>query len=242
MKDINEIKACVFDTFGTVLDWRGSISRQVADFAKSKGVDGDWDEFADQWRGFYYKYTSEIGLGKRQYLSIDYIHRIGLEELAPEFGFPALTEEEKVHLLGAWRKLEPWPDSVEGLSKLKTKFLISPLSNSDFGMMTEMSKHAGLPWDAIIAAELAQTYKPSPTTYLLAPKLYGFEPHQVLMCAAHVLDLKAARNAGLSTAFIARPNEFGGPDNKHYKADLEASPEDDFTSEDIIDLAQTLGA
>ena len=148
--ELLNVKACVFDTFGTVLDWRASVSRQVAEVAETKGVEGDWNDFTDQWRGYYYTWTAEIGQGKRQYLSIDYIHRIGLDHLAEEFGLP-LSDEEKTSLLQAWRHLDPWPDSVEGLTRLKKKFIISPLSNSDFGMMTEMSKNAGLPWDAIVA-------------------------------------------------------------------------------------------
>ncbi len=239
--DLSNIKACVFDTFGTVLDWRASVSRQVAEVAETKGVEGDWNDFTDQWRGYYYTWTAEIGQGKRQYLSIDYIHRIGLDHLAEEFELP-LSDEEKTSLLQAWRHLDPWPDSVEGLTRLKKKFIISPLSNSDFGMMAEMSKNAGLPWDAIIAAELARTYKPSPAMYLLGPTLLGFAPEEVLMCAAHVLDLKAARYAGLRTAFIARPNEFGGPDNPHYTADLVKADDDDIGSVSIIDLADKLGA
>jgi 2-haloacid dehalogenase len=237
------IKACVFDTFGTLLNWRASVSRQVAEFAGTKGVQGDWEEFTDRWRGYYLIWTEAIGLGKKQYIPIDYIHRIGLDELSKEFGLQ-LSEEEKVKMLGFWRRLDPWPDVVEGLGRLKQKYIITPLSNSDFGMMTEMSKFAGMPWDAVLAAEMAHTYKPNPTTYLLGPKMLGFEPRQVLMCAGHVLDLDAARKAGLRTAFIARPNEFGevdGGKNKHYTADLNKG-DHEFGATSVIDLARQLGA
>ena len=240
--DKSTVKACVFDTFGTLLDWRGSVSRQVAEFAKAKGIQGDWKDFTDRWRNYYLTVTVEIGMGKKQYIPIDSIHGIALDELSKDFGLQ-LSEEERVEMLGFWRRLEPWPDVVKGLGLLKKKFIIASLSNSDFGMLTEMSKYAGLPWDAILAAELVHTYKPNPTTYLLGPTMLGFEPHEVMMCAAHVQDLDAARNAGLRTAFIVRPNEYGevdGGKNKYHTADLNKG-DHEIGVASVIDLARQLG-
>lgn len=238
----SQIKACVFDTFGTLLDWRSSVARQVKAVADAKGVEGDWFDFADQWRGYYYRLTADIGQYKMQYLPVGYIHRIGLEELLPKFGLGGLTENEKFELNKVWHRLEPWPDTVEGLRRLKTKYIISPLSNSDFRMMTDMSKHAGLPWDTILTAERPRAYKPDVRMYLQAPQMLNLEPHEVMMCAAHLLDLKAAAVGGLRTAFIARPNEYGAPPNKYYTAETEAGPGVDFASTSVIDLAEQLGA
>ncbi len=239
--DPGQIKACVFDTFGTLLDWRGSVARQVKAVADAKGVEGDWFDFTDQWRGYYYRLTADIGQYKMQYMPVGYIHRLGLEELLPQFGLD-LTEDEKFELNKAWHRLEPWPDTVEGLRRLKTKFIISPLSNSDFRMMTDMSKHAGLPWDTIMTAEYPKTYKPDVRMYLQAPARLNLEPQEVMMCAAHLLDLKFAAVGGLRTAFIARPNEYGEPPNKYYTAETQAGPEIDFASTSVIDLAEQLGA
>lgn len=237
-----EIKACVFDTFGTLLDWRTSVARQVKAVADAKGVEGDWFDFTDQWRGYYYRLTHEIGTYKMQYMPVGYIHRTGLDALLPKFGLGNLTEEERSMLNTAWHRLDPWPDTVEGLKRLKTKFLISPLSNSDFRMMVDMSKYAGLPWDAIMVAELARAYKPDPRMYLLAPQLLGLQPHEVMMCAAHNLDLQWAREAGLRSAFIARPTEFGEVANKYYPKDLTPDPACDYGAASVIELAGQLGA
>lgn len=240
--DPAQIKACVFDTFGTVVDWRGSVARQVKAVADAKGVDGDWFDFTDQWRGYYYRLTHDIGTYKMQYQNVGSIHRIGLDELLPKFGLGGLNEDERAELNKAWHYLDPWPDSVEGLTRLKKKFLISPASNSDFRMMVDMSKFAGLPWDTTIVAELAQAYKPDVRMYLAAPALLNLEPKEVLMCAAHNLDLEWARAAGLPSAHILRPMEFGGPDNKYFKGDTAADPNVDFAATSIIDLAEKLGA
>ena len=238
----SQIKACVFDTFGTLVDWRGSVARQVKAVADAKGVEGDWFDFADQWRGYYYRLTKDIGFYKTQYLPVGYIHRIGLDALLPKFGLNGLNEDEKFELNRAWHRLEPWPDTVEGLRRLKTKFIISPLSNSDFRMMVDISKHAGLPWDTIMTSERPKAYKPDVRMYLQAPHMLNLEPQEVMMCAAHVLDLKAAAVGGLRTAFIARPNEFGETPNKYYTADTKADPENDISASSVIDLAEKLGA
>ncbi len=236
------IRACVFDTFGTLLDWRSSVARQVKAVADAKGVEGDWLDFTDQWRGYYYRLTHEIGAYKAQYMAVGYIHRIGLDALLPKFGLGDLTEEERAGLNKAWHRLDPWPDTVEGLKRLKTKFMISPLSNSDFRMMADMSKYAGLPWDTIMVAELARAYKPDPRMYLLAPQLLNLEPKQVMMCAAHNLDLQWARDAGLKSAFIARPTEFGESKNKYYPKDVTPDPACDYSATSVVDLAKQLGA
>lgn len=238
-----EIRACVFDTFGTLLDWRTSVARQVKKVADAKGVKGDWFDFADQWRGYYFRLTSEIGTYKKQFMPVGYIHRIGLDALLPEFGLGDLTEEERAKLNLAWHRLDPWPDTVEGLKRLKKKFIISPLSNSDFRMMVDMSTYAGLPWDAVLTSETAQAFKPDPRMYLQAPQRLNLEPSQVLMCAAHNIDLKFARAAGLPrSAFIARPTEFGKAENKYYKKEVTPDPVNEFNVTSVIELAEKLGA
>jgi len=238
-----EIKACVFDTFGTLLDWRTSVARQVKEIADAKGVEGDWFDFADQWRGYYYRLTHEIGTYKAQFMPVGYIHRIGLDALLPEFGLGDLTEKERARLNLVWHRLDPWPDTVEGLKRLKKKFIISPLSNSDFRMMVDMSTYAGLPWDAVLVSETAQAFKPDPRMYLQAPQRFNLEPNQVLMCAGHNIDLKFARAAGLPrSAFIARPTEFGKARNKYYEKDVTPDPENEFNVNSVIELAEKLGA
>ncbi len=231
-------KALIFDTFGTVVDWRGSIIKEGAAWGKTKGAKVDWAHFADRWREGYQPQLERVRRGQLPWTTLDVLNRELLEDLLKEFRIAGLTEEEKEHWNRVWHRLEPWPDSVPGLTRLKKKFTIAPLSNGNFSLLTDMAKHAGIPWDAILSAELAKHYKPDREAYLTAASLLGLRPEETMMAAAHSSDLNAARSFGLLTGFIYRPNEHGvgGP------ADRAKPGEFDVVARDMVDLAAQLGA
>ena len=232
------VKALVFDVFGTVVDWRGSINEEGTVWGKSKGITIDWARFANRWRAGYAPSMDKVRKGEIPWTNLDHLHRALLEELLKEFHIEGLTEDEKEHWNRVWHRLKPWPDSVAGLARLKRKYTIAPLSNGNVALLTDMAKQAGLPWDLVLSAELARHYKPDREAYLTAVSLLELKPEEVMMCAAHSIDLTAARSFGLRTGFIFRPDEFGltgKPDN--------AKPGDfDVISSNIIDLASKLGA
>jgi 2-haloacid dehalogenase len=233
-----ELKAIVFDTFGTVVDWRGSIIAEGAQWGKEKNLNIDWARFADRWRAGYGPSMEKVRKGELPWTKLDDLHRMVLDQLLVEFEISGLTEEEKDHWNHVWHRLKPWPDSVAGLTRLKKKYTITPLSNGNVGLLTDMGKNAGLPWDAILSAELFRHYKPDPEVYLGAAEILGLKPEETMMAAAHSGDLKAAHALGLQTGFIYRPDEYG-PGRKADKA----SPGDfDIVSTSIIDLANKLGA
>lgn len=236
--DRSQVKALVFDVFGTVVDWRSSITREVSAVANRLGVEGDWEAFADKWRAGYTEGTKAVRLGEREWLTADEMHRERLDLLVEEYGLVGLNEEETDHLNRAWHRLDPWPDSVEGLTLLKSKFTIGTLSNGNIGLLVNMAKYGGLPWDVVLAGELAGTYKPDPKVYLKAVELLGLEPHELMMTAAHVHDLHGAAKVGLSTGFVARPTEYG---NSGRKVDLEADESINVAGTDFIELARKLG-
>ena len=230
-------KALVFDTFGTVVDWRGSITAEGARWGQAKGIDVDWGRFADRWRAGYGPSMDKVRKGELRWTKLDDLHRMVLDSLLPEFKITGLTEQEKEDWNRVWHRLKPWPDSVAGLTRLKKKFTIAPLSNGNVALLTDMGKNAGLPWDAILSAELFHHYKPDPEVYLGAAEILGLKPGEVMMAAAHSGDLKAARNLGLQTGFIYRPDEYG----PRGKADQAAPDDFDLVSANIIDLASKLG-
>jgi 2-haloacid dehalogenase len=232
-------KALVFDTFGTVVDWRGSIVEEGRAWGKKKGLEIDWAGFADRWRAGYAPSMDRVRKGQLPWTKLDDLHRMILEELLMEFRMmPSLTEAEKDHLNRVWHRLKPWPDSVAGLKRLKKKFTIAPLSNGNVALLSDMAKNAGLPWDLILSAELAKHYKPDREAYLTAVELLGLKPGEVMMVAAHVGDLNAARSFGLQTGFIHRPKEYG-PDRQ---ADVAKAGQFDVVSKDHAGLATQLGA
>lgn len=231
-------KALVFDTFGTVVDWRGSIIAEGTAWGKGRGINVDWARFADRWRAGYAPAMNQVRKGELPWTKLDDLHRMILDQLLPEFGLTNLTAEEKDHWNRVWHRLTPWPDSVAGLTRLKKKFLIAPLSNGNVALLTNMAKQAGLPWDLILGAEVAHHYKPDREAYLTAVDLLGLQPGEVMMCAAHRGDLQAARSFGLRTAFIYRPKEYGPT----RKADQAQPGEFDIVSRDILDLAAQLSA
>lgn len=234
-----DIKACIFDVFGTVVDWRTSVSKDLAAFAASKGITGiDWLAFAVAWRKLYQPGMEEVRSGRRAFTILDALHRESLVRLIGEFGLKGLSETEIDHMNRAWHRLDPWPDAVAGLTRLKSKFIIAPCSNGNIALIVNMAKRAGLPWDCVLGAETARAFKPTPEAYLAACRMLDLRPSQVLMVAAHNGDLKAAKAQRLGTAFVARPTEHG-PDQK---TDLVADPGVvDIPADSFVDLAQKLG-
>ena len=237
----SSIKALVFDVFGTVVDWRGSIIREGEALA-AKGLQVDWPAFADAWRAGYQPAMQRVrvsdGCSEGGWANIDTLHREILDGLLPRFGLDMLTEAERAHLNRVWHRLEPWSDSVRGLRQLKSHFVISTLSNGNVALLVNMAKHARLPWDCVLSAELFRHYKPDPEVYQGAARLLGFEPAQVLMVAAHPGDLAAAERAGLRTAYVPRPLEHGRGGAMEPVGDLRF----DVVAADFIALAEQLGA
>ena len=234
----SQVKALVFDVFGTVVDWRTSITEEGRALGKAKGINADWEAFADAWRGQYQPFMAKVRSGELPWTKLDDLHRMGLEEVLAEFKITSLTEEDKLDFNRAWHRLKPWPDSVPGLYRLKGKFILGTMSNGNVSMMTNMAKFAGLPWDCILGAELAKAYKPDPKTYLTGAALLDLPPGRVMMVAAHQNDLLAAQKVGLKTAFVPRPLE-RGPGNA---PDLTPDPSFDVVASDFVDLASRLGA
>jgi 2-haloacid dehalogenase len=230
-------KALVFDTFGTVVDWRTSVAREVEVLAKRKGVTVDGAKFADAWRAGYGPSMNRVRSGELPWTKLDVLHRMILETILGSFGLAGLSENEKDDLNRAWHRLAPWPDSVSGLARLKKKFIIAPLSNGNISLMTDLAKHGGLPWDCILGAELARHYKPDREVYQSAADFLDLKPAQVTMVAAHLGDLHAAKGVGLRTAFVARPLEYG----PNGKPDLKADSSIDVAAKDFNDLATQLG-
>jgi 2-haloacid dehalogenase len=232
------IKALVFDTFGTVVDWRSSVAAEVAVLAKQKGVAVDAAKFADAWRAGYGPSMNRVRSGELPWTKLDALHRMTLDRILTEFKIEGLSEAEKASLNRAWHRLRPWPDAVAGLTRLKKKFIIAPLSNGNVSLMTDLAKHAGLPWDVILGAELARHYKPDREVYQSAADLLDLEAAAVMMVAAHLGDLRAAKGVGLKTAFVTRPLEYGPAG----RPDLKAEASVDVSARDFNDLASQLGA
>ena len=235
---MSEIKALFFDVFGTVVDWRSSISRELAEFASKRGLKGDWDAFADRWRGLYQPSMEAVRSEGRDWVILDTLHGENLDKAWAEFGLPELSPEDRLHLVKAWHRLDPWPDAVEGLTRLKSKYIIAPVSNGNIALITNMAKRAGLPWDVVLGAEVAKAYKPMPEAYLRSASALALEPSECMMVAAHNDDLHAAKAQGLKTAFVPRPLE-NGP-----KGPLETDPTGDwdYVSESFVALAESVGA
>ena len=232
------LRALFFDTFGTIVDWRGSIIAEGAAWGKAKGINIDWARFADRWRSGYQPAMEKVRNGEIPWTKLDRLHRLLLDELLKEFGIHGLTEPDKENWNHVWHRLKPWPDSIPGLTRLKKRFTIAPLSNGNVSLLADMAKHAGLPWDLILSAELARRYKPDREVYLSAVELLSLRPEEVMMVAAHRGDLDAARAAGLRTAFIHRPDEYGPAGH----ADSAEAGDFDVVANDTLDLAMKLGA
>jgi 2-haloacid dehalogenase len=235
---VPRVKALVFDTFGTVVDWRSSVTQEVERLAQRKGLNVNGERFADAWRAGYAPAMNRVRTGELPWTKLDVLHRMILDKLLVDFHIAGLTESEIDDLNRAWHRLRPWPDAVSGLTRLKKKFIIAPLSNGNIGLMTDLAKHAGLPWDCILGAELVRHYKPDREVYQSAADFLGLNLGEVMMVAAHLGDLRAAKGVGLRTGFVPRPQEYG-PGGK---PDLQPDSAVDVTAKDFNDLAGKLGA
>jgi 2-haloacid dehalogenase len=233
------IKACLFDVFGTVVDWRSSVRRDLENFGREKGIAGiDWLEFAVEWRKLYQPSMEEVRSGRRAFTLLDVLHRESLVKLIERYRIEGLSEAEIDHMSRAWHRLDPWPDVLEGLAQLKRRRIIAPCSNGNIALMVNMAKRAGLPWDCILGAETARAYKPMPEAYLASCRQLGLAPAAVMMVAAHNGDLKAAKAQGLATAFVARPTEHGPGQTSNLAADPSCV---DVAAADFVELAKRLG-
>jgi 2-haloacid dehalogenase len=231
-------RALAFDVFGTVVDWRSSVIREFEEFGQRLGLQQDWPTFADNWRAGYAPAMDRVRRAELAWTRIDDLHRMILTELLDGAGIVSVSDEEIDELNRAWHRLDPWPDAVPGLTRLKEKFIITTLSNGNMSLLINMAKRAGLPWDCVISAELFHHYKPDREAYLGCADLLGVAPDQLMLVAAHPGDLRAAREAGLRTAYVARPLEYGpGREAPRIEPD-----EFDIAATDFADLAEHLGA
>jgi 2-haloacid dehalogenase len=226
-------KILAFDIFGTVVDWHGSIVRELEVLYPQ--VDGN--AFALAWRAGYQPAMQRVRSGELGWVRIDELNRMILDAMLPTFGLEHLSEAERQHLNRVWHRLDAWPDSVAGLLRLKSRYTLCTLSNGNLGLLTNMAKRAGLPWDCILSAEVFRAYKPDPATYLGVAKVFDVAHEQVMLCAAHHDDLAAARACGLQTAYIERPLEFGAAQVK----DVSPQAGNDLHARDIVQLAELLG-
>jgi len=226
-----------FDVFGTVVDYRSSIIAEGRRLFAGRGVDVDWPAFADSWRAAYAPAMRRVMSEEIPWVNVDTIHRTALDQLLANAGISDLTEQETVDFNHVWHRLQPWGDSVSGLHRLRSRYILSTLSNGNVRLLVDMARHAELPWDLILSSEIARVYKPDPRAYRLAVDLLGLQPHEVMMVAAHQSDLRAAQKVGLRTAFVMRPLEHG----PNAATDLTADESFDIVATDMGDLARQLG-
>jgi 2-haloacid dehalogenase len=234
----DDVKALVFDVFGTVVDWRGSMLRELEALGHAKGVAVDWAAFVEDWRRGYQPAMQRVRSGELPWTRLDDLHHMVLDALLETYGLTALSAAERAHLNRAWHRLDPWPDAVPGLTRLKRRFVIGTLSNGNMALLVNMAKRAGLPWDVVLSAELVQHYKPDPPCYQMPATLLGLAPGQVMLVAAHPSDLSAAAGQGLKTGYVKRPLEWG-PGRKLPDAGGQSF---DVVAEDFNHLAELLGA
>ncbi len=231
------VKALLFDVFGTVVDWRTSIIRELTQFGRDRGIAAEWEAFTDDWRALYQPSMEAVRKGERPWTILDVLHRESLETLVAWYKIAGLAEADLQHLTRVWHRLMPWPDVVRGLTRLKSRYIIGTLSNGNVGLLTRMAKNAGLPWDVVLGAETARAYKPMPEAYLSAARILNLEPSEVMLVAAHNGDLAAAAQQGLATAFVPRPTEYG----PHQKVDFKADRAWTVVAADFGDLATRMG-
>jgi 2-haloacid dehalogenase len=225
------VEALLFDVFGTVVDWRGSLTRQLAQLGQARGISADWEKLVTQWRGLYQPALQEVRSGRRSFVDLDILHRESLDRLLPAFGLGDLGEEDRDRMVRGWHRLDAWPDAVAGLTRLKQAFVVATLSNGGVHLLVNMAKHAGLPWDTVISAGNFRHYKPDREVYLGAAELLARSPASLMLVAAHNNDLHAARACGLQTAYVQRLSEDPRPDGDW-----------DMVARDFVDLANQLSA
>ncbi len=231
----HEIKALIFDVFGTLVDWRGSIAREAELVLAPLGIALDWLAFADAWQRHYQPALEEVRSGRRPFTRLDRLHRRNLDLVVEQFSIGQLDEAARRRLNLAWRRLDAWPDAAAGLAALRPNYLLAPCSNGSIAQMVALARRNGFVWDAILGAELARDYKPKPSVYLSAATAFGLEPAQTMMVAAHSFDLAAAAAAGLHTAFLARPDEFG-----RGRGEAQPGLAVDLSLSSLLDLARAL--
>jgi 2-haloacid dehalogenase len=233
-----QLKALLFDVFGTCVDWRAGIIREGELLGRAHGLTHvDWATFADAWRALYQPQMDNVRTGQRPWTKLDDLHRESLEMVLRDFGIADIPAADLEEFNRAWHRLDPWPDTIEGLARLKTRYIIAPNSNGNVALILNMAKRAGMPWDAILGAEIARAYKPMPDEYLRNVEILGLASSQVMMVAAHNHDLVAARACGLRTGFVARPQEHGPGQT----TDLEPEHAYDMVALDFVDLARRMG-
>ena len=231
------IKALLFDVFGTLVDWRGSIAREVQAILAPRGVAIDWPAFADAWRAQYQPAMDEVRAGRQPFCKLDVLHRRNLDTILPDFGLGDVDEATRMHLNLAWHRLDAWPDAGPGLARLRRDFLLAPCSNGNVSLMADLARRNGFHWDAILGAEFARDYKPKPVVYLAAAQALDCAPGETMMVAAHPSDLRAAAAVGLRTAFVARPDEFGPG-----RGDAAPGAGVDFSVTSLVELVEQLYA
>lgn len=231
-----EIEVIAFDVFGTLVDWRSSITDALARAGGEAGLRADWPAVADAWRSRYRPALDRQVRGEEPFQPLDVLHRVMLDEVAEQYGLQALTQAQRGELVRAWHRLAPWPDTVPGLTALRERYILTPLSNGGVGLLTRLAKSAGLPFDCILSAELARAYKPDRRTYQLVPAFFDIPPDRVLMVACHPSDLEGAARSGLRTGYIPRPLEWGPA------TPVPPPPAGvDIVAEDLISLGAQLG-
>jgi 2-haloacid dehalogenase len=231
-----DVRALVFDTFGTVVDWRTGVARESERVLKPMGYELDWLAFADAWRNEYGPGMDEVRSGKRPFVKLDVLHRENLDRIRPRFKLEKLDEPTLAELTLAWHKLDAWPDVGPAFARLHKRFLMAPCSNGNIALMADVARRNNLPWDAILGSEIAQGYKPQPKVYLITCEAFNLKPEQVMMCAAHSGDLSAAQKLGLRTGHIGRPGE-GGPGT----GESEPKGSFDVVGKNFHDFADKLG-
>ena len=232
------VEVLLFDVFGTVVDWRTSLQRWLQRFGRENKLQGDWSALVDDWRAAYEPSMAQVRQGERPYVTLDVLHRESLDALLATYGLGGMLETDRTQMARAWRWFDPWPDTVAGLTRLKRKYVIGTLSNGGVGLLVDMAKYAGLPWDVVLSADQFQRYKPDPAVYLGAAELLARPTSALMLVAAHNYDLAAARSHGYRTAFVARPTEYGPRQKKDF------GPEDawDCVASSLEELAEKLGA
>ena len=230
---LSTIKALTFDVFGTIVDWRGSVQSQLAEWFELRNIERDWNAFALDWRALYQPSMAEVREGLREFVILDVLHRESLLKVLAGHNIPNLTTSELDELTRIWHSLRPWPDAVPALQLLRTRFVLAALSNGNVQLMKNLSRNAQLPWHVILGAEPAQSYKPQARAYLFTASSLALEPSECLMVAAHNSDLAAARKLGFRTAYINRPREYG----TQQSTDLGAEDNWDFVGESLQELA-----
>lgn len=234
----SQVRALIFDTFGTLVDWRGGLIAQLQDWGAARGIEANWPGFVDAWRGAYVPSMAKVRAGERDWADLDVLQRESAQDLAPKFGIDGLDRAALHELTLMWHELPAWPDSVAALARLRARYVIAPLSNGHVALLVRLAKAAGISWDAVFGADVFRHYKPDPETYLGAAALLGCRPDEVMMVACHPADLDAAARCGLRTGYVSRPLEYGPgvvavPPPASARFDLKVA--------DIHELADALG-